>query len=169
MISTASPTSGKPYRVATMCRIWRVTRASVYWHRAPVRPAPTRRPGPTGPIADADFVQEIRRVLQRSPFHGKGHRKVWARLRIAGIRTSKRRVLRLMRENALLAPSRIGSPRGPRAHDGTIIAGAVDVMWGTDLDAFENRLRGACCVAVDRDWRGRERRRVARSDGSGSV
>src|SRR3954471_21814636 len=37
-----------------------------------------------------------------SPFHGEGHRKVWARLRLAGVRTSKRRVLRLMREHGLL-------------------------------------------------------------------
>ncbi len=26
-----------------------------------------------------------------------------------------------MRENHLLAPSRVGAPRGPRTHDGTII------------------------------------------------
>ena len=36
------------------------------------------------------------------PFHGEGHRKVWARLRVAGLRTSRRRVLRLMRENDLV-------------------------------------------------------------------
>jgi hypothetical protein len=38
-----------------------------------------------------------------------------------------------MRENDLLAPSRVGSPRGPRSHDGTIIPETVDTMWGTDL------------------------------------
>jgi putative transposase len=54
-------------------------------------------------------------------------------LRFAGVRTSKRRVLRLMRENDLLAPSRVGSPRGPRSHDGTIIPDTIDTMWGTDL------------------------------------
>src|SRR5260221_11835394 len=51
----------------------------------------------------------------------------------AGIRTSLRRVLRLMRQNNLLAPTRVGSPRGPRNHDGTIIPDTVDVIWGTDL------------------------------------
>jgi transposase InsO family protein len=150
MSRTASPSSGKPYGVATVCRIWRVARATVYRHRAPGRPAPPRRPGPAGPIADPDLVEEIRRVLQRSPFHGEGHRKVWARLRVAGIRTSKRRVLRLMRENALLAPSRAGSPRGPRAHDGTIIPDAVDVMWGTDLTTtVTGQGQVAVFVAVD--------------------
>jgi transposase InsO family protein len=49
------------------------------------------------------------------------------------VRTSKRRVLRLMRDHVLLAPSRVGAPRGPRNHDGTIIPEAVNTMWGTDL------------------------------------
>jgi len=84
-------------------------------------------------MPDVALVEAIRDVLAASPFHGEGHRKVWARLRHAGVRTSKRRVLRLMREHGLLAPSRVGSPRGPRAHDGTIIPDAVDVMWGADL------------------------------------
>ena len=43
---------------------------------------------------------------------------------------SKRRVLRLMQEHDLLAPSRVGRPHGPRAHDGTIRTERVDDMWG---------------------------------------
>lgn len=43
-------------------------------------------------MPDAALVAAIRALLAASPFHGEGHRKVWA-----GIRTSKRRVLRLMR------------------------------------------------------------------------
>jgi putative transposase len=39
-----------------------------------------------------------------------------------------RRVLRLMRQNNLLAPTRTGAPRGPRNHDGTIIPDRVDAM-----------------------------------------
>lgn len=55
-----------------------------------------------------------------------------------------------MRANALLAPSRTGSPRGPRAHDGTIIPDAVDVMWGTDLTAtVTGQGQVAVLVAVD--------------------
>ena len=84
-------------------------------------------------MADAARLEAIRAVLTASPFHGEGHRKVWARLRVAGLRTSKRRVLRLMREHDLLAPTRVGAPRGPRTHDGTIIPDTVDTMWGTDL------------------------------------
>ena len=84
-------------------------------------------------MPDEALVEAIRELLAASPFHGEGHRKVWARLRFAGIRTSKRRVLRLMREHDLLAPSRVGRPHGPKAHDGTIRTERVDDMWGTDL------------------------------------
>ena len=95
-------------------------------------------------------MKRIRGVLSGSPFHGEGHRKVWARLRIAGVRTSIRRVLRLMRENALLAPGRVGQPRGPRNHDGTIIRDAIDTMWGTDMTTtWTAEGQVAVFVAVD--------------------
>ena len=121
MSRTASPSSDTPYGLARVCRVWRTSRATVYRHRSPVSADPPRRRGPSGPMPDAALVAAIRAVLSGSPFHGEGHRKVWARLRLAGVRTSKRRVLRLMREHGLLAPSRVGAPRGPRTHDGTII------------------------------------------------
>ena len=38
---------------------------------------------------DAGLVTAIRRVLSESPFHGEGYRKIRARLRDAGLRTSK--------------------------------------------------------------------------------
>jgi transposase InsO family protein len=79
-------------------------------------------------MPDAALVLEIRAVLAASPFHGEGHRKVWARLRHRGVRSSRRRVLRLMREQGLLAPSRTGAPHGPKAHDGAIVPDTVDAM-----------------------------------------
>jgi transposase InsO family protein len=101
-------------------------------------------------MPDAGLLEAIRATLTGSPFHGEGHRKVWARLRHAGVRTSKRRVLRLMRENDLLAPSRVGPSRGPRNHDGTIIPETVDTMWGTDLTtAWTGEGQVAVFVAVD--------------------
>jgi transposase InsO family protein len=101
-------------------------------------------------MPDPALVDAIRAVLTASPFHGEGHRKVWARLRVAGVRTSKRRVLRLMRANNLLAPSRVGAPRGPRNHDGTIIPATVDTMWGTDLTTtITGEGQVAVFVAVD--------------------
>ncbi len=66
------------------------------------------------------------------------------------MRTSKRRVLRLMGAHDLLAPSRVGAPRGPRAHDGTIIPATVDAMWGTDLTtAWTGEGQAAVFVAID--------------------
>ena len=101
-------------------------------------------------MADEDLVAAIRQLLTDSPFHGEGHRKLWARLRFAGVRTSRRRVLRLMRAHGLLAPQRAGRPRGSKAHDGTITTDRVDLMWGTDLaSVVTGEGQAAVFVAVD--------------------
>jgi len=111
MSRTVSPSGAKPYGLARVCRVWRAARSTVYRHRAPPREAPPRRPSPVGPMPGAALVAAIRAALAASPFHGEGHRKAWARLRHAGVRTSKRRVLRLMGTHDLLAPSRAGRLR----------------------------------------------------------
>jgi putative transposase len=150
MSAVASPVTGKPYGLAAVCRVWRLARSGVYRHRVPPPATPPRRRGPTGAMSDEALTEAIRAVLAASPFHGEGHRKVWARLRYAGTRTSPRRVLRLMRENDLLAPGRVGSPRGPRTHDGTIIPETIDTMWGTDLTTtFTGEGPAAVFIAVD--------------------
>jgi putative transposase len=133
MSRTVSPSTHRPYGLLRVAQVWSVSRATVYHRRRPDAPHPRRRPGPVGPLPDDDLVAAIRGLLADSPFHGEGYRKIWARLRFAGIRTSKRRVLRLTREHGLQAPQRIGRPHGPKAHDGTIRTERVDVMWGTDL------------------------------------
>ena len=56
--------------------------------------------------------------------------RVWAKLRVEGIRTSKERVRRLMREHHLQAPHRVGQAHGPKAHDGTI-------GWAADRDPLD--------------------------------
>ena len=132
MSRTHSPSSGRPYGLARVCRVWRASRATIYRHLSS-RPEPPRRPGPVGPMPDAALVEAIRAVLTASPFHGEGHRKVWARLRVAGVRTSKHQVLQLMRANHLLEPTRVGTPRGPRNHEGTIIPEAVDAPGSCQL------------------------------------
>jgi transposase InsO family protein len=150
MSRAVSPVSGKPYGLAVVCRAWRLARSGIYRHRAPPQTSPADRRGPVGPMPDIALLGAIRAVLAASPFHGEGHRKVWARLRHGGIRTSLRRVLRLMRQNDLLAPARVGAPRGPRSHDGTIISATVDTMWGTDLTTtITGEGQAAVFVAVD--------------------
>ena len=76
MSRATSPSAGKPYGLARVCRIWRTARATVYRHRVPPRQVAPRRPGPVGAMPDADLVAAIRAVLAASPFHGEGHRKV---------------------------------------------------------------------------------------------
>ena len=110
-------------------------------------PRPHKR-GPVGPCTDAELLGHIRQVLEDSPFHGEGYRKVWARLRFAGIRTSKERVRRLMREAGLQAPHRVGKPRGPKAHNGTIRTERPDRMWGTDMTTTVTTEEGMASVFV---------------------
>ena len=71
MSRTASPSSGRPYGLARVCRAWRVPRATLYRHRQPARTEPPRRRGPVGPMPDADLVAAIRAVLSASPFLGR--------------------------------------------------------------------------------------------------
>ena len=154
MISAVLSISGhRRYGIARVCRVWSIPRAGIYRRRGATNlPAsPRRRPGPQGPMPDAALVEEIRSILTDSPFHGEGYRKVWARLRHKGVRTSKERVRRLMRENGLSADRGRATPRGPRVHDGTIVPETVDTMWGTDMTAAVTTEHGqvAVFVAVD--------------------
>ena len=150
MSRRVSPSTDQVYGLQRVTRIWGVSRATVYRHRHPSEAIERRRPGPLGAMADEDLVRAIRQLLQDSPFHGEGYRKLWARLRFAGIRTSRRRVLRLMREHGLLAHQRAGRPRGSRAHDGTITTERVDAMWGTDLTSvITGEGQAAVFITVD--------------------
>ncbi len=138
-----SPVTGKPYGLAAVCRMWRLARSGVYRHLS-VLPTAQRR-GPLGAMSDDALTTAIEGVLAASPFHGEGHRKIWARLRYAGIRTSMRRVLRLMRQHNLLAPTRVGAPRGqPRRHHYPQY-GRHDVGHRPDGDDHRRRSgRGVC-------------------------
>jgi putative transposase len=130
-----SPAAGRRYGLARVARVWRLSRATVYRHRAAAaaaNPAAPARRGPVGACTDAALVEHIRAQVLASRLHGEGYRKIWARLRHAGLRTAARRVRRLMGQHGLLAPHRVGRPQG-RAHDGTITTTAVDAMWGTDM------------------------------------
>jgi transposase InsO family protein len=162
MSQTSSVGTGKPYGLQRVCRVLDFPRSTIYAQQAAAKVVPLRpqRRGPKPRVADADLLTAIRADLAASPFTGEGHRKVWARLRIMrDIRVSRARVLRLMRENALLSPHR--RPQGePVVHDGTIGTDHPNDMWGTDGIRIETVDEGwvwvfaavdhcdACCVGL---------------------
>jgi transposase InsO family protein len=137
MANATSPATGRRYGVARVCQAWQVPRSSFYAAQqagvaeAGPRPSPARR-GPKPVIPDEELLAAIRADLARSPWTGEGHRKVWARLRtLDGIRVSRKRVLRLMREHSLLSPHR-ARRRPEAAHDRHITTAAPNIMWATD-------------------------------------
>ena len=135
MAAESSPTTGRRYGIAQVCRIWDVPRSSFYADRRradTTTSVPARRRGPKPAVSDDALLAAIRTDLARSPWHGEGHRKIWARLRVMdGIRVARKRVLRLMRENALLSPHRART-RDHTPHDRQIITEAPNLMWATD-------------------------------------
>ena len=136
MAEATSPTSGRPYGVRRICEVWGVPRSSYYAARQPTPdsalPCPPARRGPKPAVSDEALLAAIRKDLARPPGAGEGHRKVWARLRVRdGIRVSRKRVLRLMRENTLLSPHR-ARQRHETAHDRHIITEAPNLMWAID-------------------------------------
>jgi transposase InsO family protein len=151
MSRAVSISTGKPYTLRRVCRVWEMARSTTYHQLGQPEKRQKQRPGPKGPYTDSALVEHIRAVIEESSFHGEGHRKVWARLRIKGVRTSRQRVLRLMRENKLLAPQRSSFHPGPKNHDGTIIPDNVHEMWGTDMTKAFTRKDGWASVfgAVD--------------------
>jgi putative transposase len=126
--------------VAVVCRVLGAPRSSVYARRQSTVPA---RPGPATSISDPDLVKLIRQVLVTSRFAGEGYRKVRARLRREhGVHASGKRVLRLLRQEGLLAPQRVRGRRRPRPHDGTIIPDRPNLRWGTDATMAWTRTDG---------------------------
>ena len=133
MSQALSPSFVCCYGLARVARVWKISRASVYRSLKETPPnTSARRPGPVGACSDAELADHIRRQIDASRLHGEGYRKLWARLRFAGVRASPRRVRRVMRENGLLAPHRVGRTKA-KPHDGTIITDKVNEMWGTDM------------------------------------
>jgi putative transposase len=151
MSQQVSPSTGRRYGRRRTCQALEIPRSTLYAARARAQQSrPRQKRGPKTDWTDAELTTQIRDVLTRSPFVGEGYRKVWARLRLAGLRTSKGRVLRLLREAGLLAPTRVGQPHGPKAHAGTIIPDRPDTMWGTDATAgWTDEGSATIFIAVD--------------------
>lgn len=130
MSATISPATGLPYGMRRVCRVWEASRSSVFHHRKP-KGEPKKR-GPKPVVPDAELALLIREDLAQSPFREEGHRKVYFRLKHERrIQVAPKRVLRLMREQALLSPQR--APKGEaKVHDGRITTDKPNELWGTD-------------------------------------
>jgi len=147
MSRQTSPSTRTAYGITRVLRAWDLSRSTFYAQQTRRRRPATGRRGRTPTLDDAALLAHIRLVIADSPFHGEGHRKIWARLRgLKGIRTSMRRVLRIMRDAALLAPARQPDPVVEQPHDGTIITEAPNVMWGTDATAAVTRVDGTATI-----------------------
>ena len=74
MSQTCSISAKCRYGLTRVCRLWRVSRATLHRHlSAANRPdAPRRRRGPQGAMSDAALVGRIRTLLAESPFHAEG-------------------------------------------------------------------------------------------------
>jgi putative transposase len=153
VIAARSPSVNCSFDVARTCRLLQRSRSGVYWARTgPMRASnPAHKRGPKTAWSDGDLLERIRAGLAASLFVGEGQRKVWARLRAAHVRTSQRRVLRLMREANLLAPTRAHRVIGPRVHDGTIMTDEPNVRWGSDATSVWTENEGVVTVfaAID--------------------
>jgi transposase InsO family protein len=133
MSATISAATDKLYGVQRVCDAWEIPRSSFYDSKARRLQSPALlKRGPKTLVSDDELLALIREDLATSLFTGEGHRKVWGRIRfVQGIKVSRKRVLRIMREQNLLSPHRVTQSRS-REHDGKIITVAPDVMWGTD-------------------------------------
>ena len=131
-----SPSTKQAYGVERVCSVWDAPRSTFYAHRAETgstsTPIRSKKRGPKPRVPDEKLLALIREDLASSPFHGEGHRKVWARLRIVKeVKVSRTRILRIMREHGLLSPHRGRRPEG-LAHTGEIITTQPNEMWGSD-------------------------------------
>ena len=138
MSRTKSPSTGTPDGLARVLGAWGMPRSTYYWQRTRRHnPLEARKRGPKTAFSDKELTERLRQEIAASPFTGEGHRKFWARLLFAGVRTSKARVLRLMRDAQLLAPQRQAAPIAEKVHTGTIVTERPNQMWG--IDAHSHR------------------------------
>jgi len=84
-------------------------------------------------VSDEETLNHAKRLLAACPFLGEGYRKLHARMRFEGILVGKDRLLRILRDNELLAQIPSEKQRGPRFHTGKIGTMKPNEMWGTDF------------------------------------
>ena len=141
-LSEQSVATGKSYPARMVLYIAGLSSAA--WYTSSRAKISKQRPGPKPVISDEELVLAIREDLAASPFHSEGHKKVRARLRRKGMCAGRKRYLRPMKANNLLAPVRPKCNGSSRPHDGKIVTEHPNRMWGTDGKQFWTRQNGLC-------------------------
>ena len=137
MSRTESPSTAKPYGLARVTAAWGLPRATYYAQRDRLNhPVESRKRGPRTAWTDEVLTERIREQIAASPFSGEGHRKVWARLRVAGdpqLESPGAAPDAAGPVTGAPAPSR--ARRGAKTHSGTVTTDRPNRMWGIDATA----------------------------------
>jgi len=70
-------------------------------------------------------------------FSGEGYKKLKVRLESQGVKVGKERLLRLLKENDLLAHQRYNPNGSSRSHNGKIITEQADQMYACDIKEWK--------------------------------
>lgn len=155
MSQTASPSTNHLYGLERVCKAWDVSRSTYYFRQkrlTEVNQKELKKPGPKPKISDSELLELIKKDIANSPFKGEGHKKVHARLKREEIRVGRNRVLRIMKTHQLLSPHR-SVQTSHKAHDGTIITEAPNIMWCSDGTKFLTQDDGWVWVfTVEEHW-----------------
>ena len=84
-------------------------------------------------MADKDLVAEIRQLLQDSPFHGEGYRKLWAHCASPASAPAGAASCGSCARHGLLAHQRAGRRMAREPITAGSTTERVDVTWGSDL------------------------------------
>ncbi|HEX2681738.1 MAG TPA: hypothetical protein VHQ03_10645 [Candidatus Dormibacteraeota bacterium] len=82
MSRTVSPSAGRRYGLARVCRVWEVNRSTIYAVRTRTNSL-SLTPGKRGPkteLSDDQLTELIRETITTSAWLGEGYRKVWVQL-----------------------------------------------------------------------------------------
>jgi len=138
-----SPSTGRAYGIERASSALAVMRSSFFERkrRNPAERSKSKKRGPVPSVSDKKLLALIKEDLGASAFIGEGYRKVSARLKFGrGIADSRKRMLRLMRENNLLSSNR--QPQMPlNERDGQITTSEPS-MWGSDGARVFTRFEG---------------------------
>jgi transposase InsO family protein len=124
------------YPARLICQAWNISRSTLYRHKntAALTAADKPQSHPCT-FTDAALAARLREMLADSPFPAERHRKLWARLKRAGILVCRERLRRILRDYALVPQRGTG-----------ILMPRPDLMWGMDSAKVKTLMGGAGLV-----------------------